>query len=384
MQTQIDQFNIVTAGQIANQLVGAVVNLAGRQMQMTPDSDDDFPLKDLLSLEPFDMQFKNLKKDKLPKLDAADSAIATLKGVKSLADVCAEDSSCQNKLLDWGILFLLRRLLLRDDYENLAAFEAYDASRVPEARERGLNSSGEASAVDSNSSSSVRVTPTAHIRRHAARLLTILSVLPSAQKVVKADKTLCKWLDDCANGKITGCNDLKLQSYARATLLNVFCCHQLDQTSKSNSDSESGTGRSADCPRLGDMIFLINPEMTHWKCLGKPKITFEAEMTADVKQHDMESNSLDTPPDWSGKYSESEDPLLDVIFVHGLRGGPYKTWRIAEDKSSTKSGLVEKIDEEAGVQGTFWPGEWLPSDLNQARLFTLKYKVCLHLYKTFA
>ncbi|CAM8998616.1 unnamed protein product [Rhodiola kirilowii] len=377
VQTQIDQSNLVSAGQIANQLVGAVVNLAANQVQITLDSDDAFPLKDLLSLEPFAVQFKNLKKDSLPKLDAADSAIATLKGVKSLAEVCADDSSCQNKLLDWGILCLLRRLLLQDDYEKLAAIETYDASRVHEARDRGFNAPGEVSAVDPNGSSSVRVPPTAHIRRHAARLLTILSVLPNAQKVIEADKTLCKWLDDCANGKIPGCNDLKLQSYARATLLNIFCCHQLDKTSESNCDSESGSGRNTNCPRYGDMIFLINPEMPHWKCLGKPDMTTDTEVAADEKQQHIESGSLDMPPDRSSKYSELEDPMLDVIFVHGLRGGPYKTWRIAEDKSSTKSGLVEKIDEEAGVQGTFWPGEWLPSDLNQARLFTLKYKTNL-------
>jgi hypothetical protein len=38
---------------------------------------------------------------------------------------------------------------------------------------------------------------------------------------------------------------------------------------------------------------------------------------------------------------------------------------------------VEKIDQEAGKLGTFWPSEWLSNDFPQARLFTLKYKVCL-------
>uniref|UniRef100_A0A7N0SXP7 Protein SERAC1 n=1 Tax=Kalanchoe fedtschenkoi TaxID=63787 RepID=A0A7N0SXP7_KALFE len=374
VKTQIDQSNLVSAGQIANQLVNAVVNLAGKQMLINPDSDDPFPLTDLLSLDPFAVQFKNLKKDNLPKLDAADSAIATLKGVKSLAEVCADDSSCQNKLLDWGIVCLLRRLLLRDDYEKLAAFEAYDASsRVPEARERGSNAPGDASRVATNDSSSVRVPPTAHIRRHAARLFTILSVLPNAQKVIAADKTLCKWLDDCAKGKIPGCTDLKLQSYARATLLNVFCCYQVEKTSNSDSGSESGSAsQNVGCHRYGDMIFLINPEMAHWKCLGKPDIK-----TANANQQYTDSDCVDMSSAGLNKCSEFEDPLVDVIFVHGLRGGPYKTWRISEDKSSTKSGLVEKIDKEAGVQGTFWPGEWLPYDLNQARLFTLKYKTNL-------
>lgn len=39
--------------------------------------------------------------------------------------------------------------------------------------------------------------------------------------------------------------------------------------------------------------------------------------------------------------------------------------------------LVEKIEEEAGKLGTFWPSEWLSSDFPHARLFTLRYKTNL-------
>jgi len=42
-------------------------------------------------------------------------------------------------------------------------------------------------------------------------------------------------------------------------------------------------------------------------------------------------------------YSPSE-PLVDLIFVHGLHGGSYKTWR------------------KENQRGYFWPGEWLPKD----------------------
>ena len=38
---------------------------------------------------------------------------------------------------------------------------------------------------------------------------------------------------------------------------------------------------------------------------------------------------------------------------------------------------VDEVDEEAGKLGTFWPGEWLSSDFPEARMFSLKYKVCL-------
>lgn len=74
---------------------------------------------------------------------------------------------------------------------------------------------------------------------------------------------------------------------------------------------------------------------------------------------------------------EDGGPVLDVVFVHGLMGGPYRTWRIAEDKTSSTSasGLVEKIDEDAGKEGTCWPEEWLADDLPYSRLLTVKYKV---------
>ncbi|KAK9270265.1 hypothetical protein L1049_025842 [Liquidambar formosana] len=401
VKTQIDQSNILSAAQISNQLAGAVVNLAANQLGTAIDSVDTFPLADLLSLEPFTGPFKNLKKDIMPKVDAADSALATLKGIKALTEVCAEDSSCQNKIADFGVLCLLRRFLLRDDYEKLAAIQAYDASRSLEAQERVSNVPDESSVSVSNDSSSVRVPPTAHIRRHAARLLTILSLLPKVQKAIVADEAWCKWLEECANGKIPGCNDFKIQSYARATLLNVFCNDQIDGNSVNNNVPDTGVAnKNCLCPRYDDMIFLINPELTHWRCPEKINLDSIQRKSMPTKKPDFDSksspgevNSVDSEgghvtgasddgslfasSDASDSSSQSEVPLIDVVFVHGLRGGPYKTWRISEDKYSTKSGLVEKIDEEAGKQGTFWPREWLSTDFPRARLFTIKYKTNL-------
>ncbi|KAL5558586.1 hypothetical protein UlMin_034797 [Ulmus minor] len=373
VKTQIEQSNIVSAAHVVNQLAGAVVNLAGNQIGTTTDSIETFPLADLFSMEPFVGPFKNLKKDSIPKFDVADSAMATLKGIKALAELCSDDSSCQDKITDYGVLCLLRRLLLCDDYEKLAALKAYDASRILEAQERSTNSPSESSVPDANDPSSVRVPATAHIRRHAARLLTILSLLPKVQKVIVADHTWCKWLENCANGKIPGCSDLKIQSYARATLLNVFC-NQATDTDPVNGDipDASIANRRNNCPRYDDMIFLINPELPHWKCPEETDQREDKPVTRNSNTDNLFSSDA--------SYNESETnetPILDVVFLHGLRGGPFKTWRIAEDKSSTKSGLVEKIDQEAGKQGTFWPGEWLSDDFPQARMFTLKYKTNL-------
>lgn len=399
VKTQIDQANILSATQTANQLVGAVVDLAGNQLRTINNSVDTFPLSDLLSLEPFVGRFKNLNKDNLPKLDAADSALATLKGIKALTEICAGDSECQNEIVDFGVLCLLRRFLLRDDYEQLAAIETYDASRVMETQERVSSVPGESHVSDINDPSSVRVPRTAHIRRHAARLLTILSVLPKVQKAIVVDENWCKWLEECANGSIPGCHDFKIQSYARATLLNVFCTDQTNVNAGNDKFPDTDImNQNRICPRYDDMIFLINPELPHWNCYKKvDSDTVQRMPTEKPKSDDKSSSSDDDSIDGNGRplttvsnngnlststhgsdsYSSSESPPLDVVFVHGLRGGPFKTWRITEDKSSTQSGLVEKIDQEAGKQGTFWPREWLAAEFPHARLFSLKYKTNL-------
>ncbi|CAN6587787.1 unnamed protein product [Malus baccata var. baccata] len=390
VKTQIDQSNMLSAAQTSNQLVAAVVNLAGNQLGTTTDSTDTFPLADLLSAEPFSGPFKTLEKDSLPKVNAADSAVATLKGIKALTEVCADDSLCQEKLTDFGVLSLLRRFLLRDDYEKLAAIEAYDASKTLEAQERTSVVPKESSIPDSNGPSSVQVPPTAHIRRHAARLLTILSIHPKVQRVIIADKPWCKWLEDCANGKISGCSDLKIQSYARKTLINVFCGRQINKDSANGDVADSGIANgNKNCPRYDDMIFLINPELPHWNCPEKsdqdtsPSDASSSDEAISVEGVDKSvtriSDDVNISSSVNGSQSSADtrEPLLDIVFVHGLRGGPYKTWRISEDKSSTKSGLVEKIDQEAGKLGTFWPGEWLSSDFPRARMFTLKYKTNL-------
>ena len=51
------------------------------------------------------------------------------------------------------------------------------------------------------------------------------------------------------------------------------------------------------------------------------------------------------------------DPVADLIFVHRLHGGSFKTWRKKEEK------------------GFFWPGEWLPTDpdFENVRIHTFGY-----------
>jgi len=99
----INNVNIASAAQVANQLSSVVVNLAAKQLRNASNSGDAYPLADLLSVEPLAGPFKSFKKDNLPKIDAADSALATLEGIKALTEVCNEDSLCQDMIVDFGI-----------------------------------------------------------------------------------------------------------------------------------------------------------------------------------------------------------------------------------------------------------------------------------------
>ncbi|XP_023769260.1 uncharacterized protein LOC111917859 [Lactuca sativa] len=76
VKTQIDQANVLSGTQSVNQLASAVVNLAV--------NGDSFALEDFLTLEPFINTYKNLKKGNIPKVNALDSALATLKGIKAM------------------------------------------------------------------------------------------------------------------------------------------------------------------------------------------------------------------------------------------------------------------------------------------------------------
>ncbi|KAG6786532.1 hypothetical protein POTOM_008138 [Populus tomentosa] len=197
-------------------------------------------------------------------------------------------------------------------------------------------------------------------------------------------RNLLRWKLMMLLGPLSHKNRVQTPSYARATLLNVLCNHYTGNSDGSETEAQN---RKGDCARYGDMIFLINPDLPHWKHCEKidgmmiQKNKFSS--TEDsVNSISIGNSDLDDCIRSSGckefpKDSNSEVPEIDVVFLHGLCGVPYKTWHIAEDKHSTKSGLVEKIDEEAGKLGTFWPGEWLSSDFNRACLFTIKYKINL-------
>ena len=59
----------------------------------------------------------------------------------------------------------------------------------------------------------------------------------------------------------------------------------------------------------------------------------------------------------------------DVVFVHGLQGHPWKTWRFKEANDSKLSRVFNK----RARTRAFWPNDFLPDDVSNVRIFTYGY-----------
>jgi hypothetical protein len=171
----------------------------------------------------------------------------------------------RQRLVDAGGLFLLRRILLCDDFGEWVAAEASENHASPQASNAGMQdvrTQGKAKML-SNSNEAI----IAHIRKHAMRFLSILSLQPSAALALGSDSAWCDWLEACAEGNYG--KDIKLRSYARSVLLHL-CEAQgmvqalggkglLKQDAEWHSELEIW-------PRYEDTILIMNPGAQYWKC----------------------------------------------------------------------------------------------------------------------
>lgn len=64
----------------------------------------------------------------------------------------------------------------------------------------------------------------------------------------------------------------------------------------------------------------------------------------------------------------ADGPAMDVVFVHGIRGGPFATWRVDARGNALSSGEHDGLPIER-----CWPTQWLAGDLQGARLLSVEY-----------
>lgn len=393
MQNQVFQAAIIAAAQLAK-----VVAEEAAYRADTSDTDvevaesaAELPMIDLLGLDVMGNTSKPSPKEALPKVTATEAAVAVQRAIKALTELTAEDPVWRQRILEAGVMCLLRRFLLCNDYEQWATSEESEMSSSVShvAQDDALQQKTGQDKPD------IALSVCPHIRKHAARLLAVLSLQSAASEVIAEDEAWVTWLEDCANGKIAGSVDKKIRSYALTALLNVSSAQsgkKVPRLEDGNRDVKPRMRAGKDLtndfwPRYEDAIFILNTGSQIWKTkLRAREENRNEEVSNEVKLSSMGSlqtshaiQGLPSSPingvELSGKEAVKNEPVMDVIFIHGLRGGPFKTWRIADSKTSTTTTLVERIDVEAGKKGTCWPDEWLGSDLPRSRLLSVKYKV---------
>ncbi|GAB1609527.1 protein SERAC1-like [Argonauta hians] len=74
-------------------------------------------------------------------------------------------------------------------------------------------------------------------------------------------------------------------------------------------------------------------------------------------------------------YRSSEPIYADVVFVHGLLGGPFKTWRQGGCDHKNCEELEESISK--GLYTRCWPKDWLPQDCSHIRILSVEYDTYL-------
>lgn len=59
---------------------------------------------------------------------------------------------------------------------------------------------------------------------------------------------------------------------------------------------------------------------------------------------------------------------MDVVFVHGIRGGAFATWRREGVQNLEPGHKPGNLD-----HPYCWPSTWLPQDVPEARLLSMEY-----------
>eukprot|EP00069_Balaena_mysticetus_P012096 bmy_21573T0 len=73
------------------------------------------------------------------------------------------------------------------------------------------------------------------------------------------------------------------------------------------------------------------------------------------------------------QYRTSQPIKADVLFIHGLMGAAFKTWR----QQDSDEDLTEKVSEDESKYTTCWPKSWLARDCPALRIISVEYDTSL-------
>eukprot|EP00241_Pyramimonas_parkeae_P006130 CAMPEP_0114241166 /NCGR_PEP_ID=MMETSP0058-20121206/9491_1 /TAXON_ID=36894 /ORGANISM="Pyramimonas parkeae, CCMP726" /LENGTH=398 /DNA_ID=CAMNT_0001353681 /DNA_START=10 /DNA_END=1206 /DNA_ORIENTATION=+ len=192
----------------------------------------------------------------------------------------------------------------------------------------------------------------------ASNSLTYHALLGSGPDLPPGSKDWRPWIQKCGRSQ-----DRKTRQYASRALFNLDAFDQARAT-----EALVGGGRVT--PHI--LHQGIHSLQTHPSCLPPSGDQAERKTREMAKVLFKQMTGIDmVAPNRSieeaGNTSNSAatmsaPPVMDVVFVHGLRGGAFSTWRL-----SPPPGGKEDFN-------TCWPADFLAPDMPDARLLSVSYK----------
>ncbi|XP_073075938.1 protein SERAC1 isoform X2 [Manis javanica] len=103
------------------------------------------------------------------------------------------------------------------------------------------------------------------------------------------------------------------------------------------------------------------------------KASHAARTLANLDRETMQEKYQDGVYVLHPQYRTSEPIKADVLFIHGLMGAAFKTWR----QQDSERVLPEKISEDEARYTTCWPKTWLARDCPALRIISVEYDTSL-------
>ncbi|KAL4419867.1 hypothetical protein ABPG75_006965 [Micractinium tetrahymenae] len=318
-------------------------------------------------------------------MDLADNAVCS--ALKVLCALASGGSLRRSWLLDAGILPLLHRLTME---------RARDVEELP-----------------SSAGKYVDAAIPLCIQRQAVRLLAMLACDKAGAGEVEAAGWI-PWLQDLALSQ-----DLKISSCASRALLHIESAVATERPGLARLALSRAALRSAGAPLLPtEQHGVADAAAAAAAALGSPAggpqkgapgsprgeaagmVAEAAEMLGEARHALVQARrrldrKLDAvrpplPPDQrlvmqdgvhlfdplaphhdvlarEGISADTADaPLLDIVFIHGIRGGAFATWR--------REGVLERGQARESLdRSVCWPSSWVAKEIPEARLLSIEY-----------